>query len=156
MRPGNPAKFPVFFPVSREFGRREVRMSLRPPPSSLRLFLCSACCGESSQIWAKIANFSSSRSAHFLSQGPEIPIRSHFSPPTNARCPSNKESAPSVRIDRALPSSLRKRFLHCSEQPPTLPCFLCSRCCGELGPNQRLVKRLGGKSSSEVEPSSPV
>jgi len=31
-------KFPVFFPVSREFGWRKVRTRLRPPPASLGLF----------------------------------------------------------------------------------------------------------------------
>jgi hypothetical protein len=30
-------KFPVFFPVSREFGWRKIRTGLRPPPSHKRL-----------------------------------------------------------------------------------------------------------------------
>jgi hypothetical protein len=38
------AKFPVYFPVSREFERRRVRTSLRPPPSCPHL-LGNACAG---------------------------------------------------------------------------------------------------------------
>ena len=42
------AKFPVFFPVSREFGRRRVREGLRPPPASLLFLILLGAWGRSS------------------------------------------------------------------------------------------------------------
>ena len=41
MVPSKSAKFPVFFPVSRELRGREVRAGLRPPPASLDIPLYS-------------------------------------------------------------------------------------------------------------------
>src|ERR1700737_1908890 len=41
---GEPSKFLVFFPVTREFGPRVVRRGLHPPPVSLRFSHCSPVC----------------------------------------------------------------------------------------------------------------
>jgi hypothetical protein len=55
MGPAKFAKFPVIFPVSREFERRRFRTSLCPPPSSLRCFLWPQYCRKILEFPPKLA-----------------------------------------------------------------------------------------------------